>query len=61
MTVHEFLMMLARDIGSVDMNDTQFVIRLPDGDYTPTVFDWDEDVDGQDGLVLHAIRIEEAN
>jgi len=61
MTVHEFLMMLAHNVGSVDMSDTQFVIRTPDGDYTPTVFDWDDDVDGEDGLVLHVLSLEEGN
>jgi len=55
MTVHEFLAMIIRNVESVDMGDTKFVIRTPEGDFTPYAFDWDDNIDGKDALVLDVL------
>ena len=58
MTVYNFLKILIRNIGSVDIGDTKLIIRTPEGDYEPYAFDWDKDIDGQDALVLDVLGSE---
>ena len=59
MTVFDFVMTLTANLENIDMNDTHFVIRTPDGDYTPGMFELDEDIDGRDGLVLYVLETED--
>ena len=55
MTVYNFLKILIRNIGSVDIGDTQFIIRTLEGDYETYSLYLDDDIDGQVGLVLDVL------
>lgn len=57
MTVHEFLGMFVANIGSVDLADTNIMIRTPDGDYQPYAFDWGEF--DKDTLILDVLAVED--
>lgn len=60
MTVHEFLQTFVDEIGSVDLKDTDILIRTPDGDYEPYTFDWEPEGDyNNDTLLIDVLGVDD--
>ena len=56
MTVHEFMQEFVFNVGSVDMADTDILIRTPSGYFKIRSFDWEE-LD-EDTLIMDAVPFE---